>query len=72
MRIETFSDIRESIRKYNSNSVLRVGTDECWRIWSSGWSNSIDWINGNIRRNHAIRLMLLASAGVSIQVLLTA
>ena len=63
MRPEKFLDLRSSVRRYNSTSVLEIGSKECWRLWNTPWSNPIDWSEGNIRRNHATRLMLLASAG---------
>lgn len=63
MRLKKFLDLRQSVRRYNSTSVVEVGAKECWRLWNTTWSEPLDWIKGNIRRNHAIRLMLLASAG---------
>lgn len=63
MDFKSFSELREFIRRYNSTSVLQVGTERCWQKWGINYSNPLDWLNDNIERNYAVRLMLLASAG---------
>ncbi|WP_204141303.1 hypothetical protein [Halomicronema sp. CCY15110] len=63
MDFKSFSELREFIRRYNSTSVLEIGTNICWQKWTTKYSNSRDWVLGNAERNYAVRLMLLASAG---------
>lgn len=63
MDFKTFSELREFIRRYNSTSVLEIGTQKCWQKWETKYSNSVDWVHNNTERNYAVRLMLLASAG---------
>jgi hypothetical protein len=63
MDFNSFSKLREFIRRYNSTSVLEIGTDKCWQKWETKYSNPRDWLFGNIERNYAVRIMLLASAG---------
>ncbi len=63
MNFKSFSELREFIRRYNSTSVLEIGTKKCWQNWETKYSNPLDWVNGNAERNYAVRLMLLASAG---------
>jgi hypothetical protein len=63
MDFKSFSKLREFIRRYNSTSVLEIGTDKCWQKWETQYSNPLDWVHGNSERNYAVRIMLLASAG---------
>lgn len=63
MDFKSFSELREFIRRYNSTSILEIGTKKCWQNWETKYSTSLDWVNGNAERNYAVRLMLLASAG---------
>lgn len=63
MDFKRFSELREFIRRYNSTSVLEIGTKKCWQKWETKHTNYLDWVLGNTERNYAIRLMLLASAG---------
>jgi hypothetical protein len=63
MNFKSFSELREFIRRYNSTSVLEIGTKKCWQIWETKHSAPLDWVKGNAERNYAVRLMLLASAG---------
>jgi len=63
MDFKSFSELREFIRRYNSTSVLEIGTEKCWQKWETQRLNSLDWLRDNAERNYAIRLMLLASAG---------
>ncbi len=65
MDFKSFSELREFVRRYNSTSVLRIGTERCWQKREVKYSSSLDWLYGNIERNYAVRLMLLASAGNS-------
>jgi len=60
---QNFSELREFIRRYNSTSVLEIGTKKCWQKLETKYSNSLSWVLGNAERNYAVRLMLLASAG---------
>jgi len=63
MDFKQFSEFREFIRRYNSTSVLEIGTKKCWQNWEVKYSSSLDWVLANTKRNYAIRIMLLASAG---------
>jgi hypothetical protein len=63
MDFKSFSELREFIRRYNSTSVLEIGTKKCWQNWETTYSTSLDWLKGNTERNYTVRLMLLASAG---------
>lgn len=63
MNFKSFSELREFIRRYNSTSVLEIGTKKCWQIWETKHSAPLDWVKGNAERNYAVRLMLLTSAG---------
>lgn len=65
MDFKSFSELREFIRRYNSTSVLEIGTKKCWQRREAKHSNPSDWdwLFSNAERNYAIRLMLLASAG---------
>src|SRR6478672_12740200 len=65
MKFEDFAELRQFIRRHNSISILQVGAQKCWEHWETNYSNLnyIDWLSSNIRRNYAVRLMLLASAG---------
>ena len=63
MDCKSFSELRELIRRYNSTSVLEIGSQKCWQKWQTLYSTPDDWLHGNTKRNYAIRLMLLASAG---------
>ncbi|MBD2512244.1 hypothetical protein H6G91_34360 [Nostoc muscorum FACHB-395] len=63
MNFKSFSDLRDFIRRYNSTSFLEIGSEKCWQIWESKYSNSSDKVFGNIERNYAVRLILLASTG---------
>ncbi|MBD2743853.1 hypothetical protein [Coleofasciculus sp. FACHB-1120] len=63
MNFKSFSELREFIRRYNSTSVLEIGTKKCWQIWETQPSAPVDWVKRNAERNYAVRLMLLASAG---------
>jgi hypothetical protein len=63
MDFKSFSELREFIRRYNSTSVLEIGTDKCWQKWGIQYSNPLDWVHDNTERNYAVRIMLLASAG---------
>ncbi|MBD2004554.1 MULTISPECIES: hypothetical protein [Cyanophyceae] len=69
MDFKSFSELREFIRRYNSKSVLEIGTKKCWQNWetqySKPYSKPSDWLHGNAERNYVVRLMLLASAGNS-------
>ncbi len=65
MIVDSFSELRQFIRRYNSVSVLDIGARECWGEWSKKRTNPIDWNRGNTKRNYAVRLMLLASTGNS-------
>ncbi len=58
-----FSDIRDRIRRYNSTSLLRIGSNECWRNWEAESSSPLEWTRLNASRNYTIRILLLASAG---------
>jgi len=63
MDFKRFSELREFIRRYNSTSVLEVGTKKCWQHWEVSYSKPLDWLLANTDRNYAVRIMLLASAG---------
>ena len=63
MDFKSFSELREFIRRYNSTSVLEIGTTKCWQKWETQYLNPSDWLHSNTERNYAVRLMLLASAG---------
>lgn len=63
MDFKQFSEFREFIRRYNSTSVLEVGTKKCWQNWEVKYSKPLDWVLANTERNYAVRIMLLASAG---------
>jgi len=63
MDFKSFYELREFIRRYNSTSVLEIGTKKCWQKWETKYSSSLDWVHSNTERNYAVRLMLLASAG---------
>lgn len=63
MNFKRFSEFREFIRRYNSTSILEVGTAKCWQNWESISSASLSWVHANTQRNHVVRIMLLASAG---------
>ena len=63
MDFKSFSELREFIRRYNSTSVLEIGTKKCWKNWEIQYSDPLHWLHGNTERNYAVRLMLLASAG---------
>lgn len=63
MDFTNFSELRDFIRRYNSTSVLEVGTKKCWQKWETQPLSPLDWLADNIERNYTIRLMLLASAG---------
>jgi hypothetical protein len=63
MNFKNFAELRDFIRRYNSTSVLEVGTRKCWQIWETEYSNAENWVYGNTQRNYAVRLMLLASGG---------
>lgn len=65
MNFKSFSELREFIRRYNSTSILEIGTKRCWQKWETKYSDPLDWVHGNAERNYAVRLMLLASAGNS-------
>jgi hypothetical protein len=58
-----FSDIRDRIRRFNSTSVLQIGSNACWQSWEADSSSSSDWTRFNASRNYVIRIILLASAG---------
>lgn len=63
----SFSDLielKEYLRKYNSHSILKMGTNVCWDKFNN-WrgKTSFEWLQHNIIRNISIRLILLASAG---------
>lgn len=62
MNFKKFSELREFIRRYNSTSVIEIGSKECWQIFEIPSTNHLDWVRKNTKRNYAIRLMLLASA----------
>ena len=63
MDFKRFSELCEFIRRYNSTSVLEVGTKKCWQNWEVKYSKPLDWVLANAERNYAVRIMLLASAG---------
>jgi hypothetical protein len=63
MNFKNFAELREFVRRYNSTSILEIGTEKCWQKWGTEYSQSLDWSRSNAERNYAIRLMLLASAG---------
>ncbi|GBE90652.1 hypothetical protein [Nostoc cycadae] len=63
MDFKSFSELREFIRRYNSISVLEIGTQKCWQKWETQYSDHIDRSHSNTERNYAVRLMLIASAG---------
>jgi hypothetical protein len=63
MNFKNFAEFREFIRRYNSTSILEIGTERCWRISEITYENSLDWVRSNAERNHIIRLILLSSAG---------
>ena len=63
MKFNTFSELREFIRRYNSTSVLEIGAKRCWQIWEAKALSSSDWVSSNAERNYAIRLILLSSKG---------
>lgn len=65
MNFKNISELREFIRRYNSTSILKVGANKCWHNWenwNTKYSNSLDWLKGNTKRNYIIRIMLLASS----------
>lgn len=63
MSYKTFADFSDSIRAYNSTSILEIGTQQCWKIWVTQSSDPQTWVINNAFRNYAIRIILLASAG---------
>ncbi len=63
MNYKNFTDLQDDIRRYNSTSILEVGSKICWKLWEDGYLNPDHWLNVDANRNYAIRLMLLASGG---------
>jgi len=65
MNLKNFAELRDLIHRYNSTSILRVGTKKCWQnweMWNTKYSDTLDWLCGNTERNYIIRIMLLASS----------
>jgi len=65
MEFKSIKELREYLRRYNSNSFLEVGTSVCWQEWQNGGPriSRLGRVKKNYRRNYALRLILLASAG---------
>ncbi|EPF20231.1 MAG: hypothetical protein EWV58_08105 [Microcystis aeruginosa Ma_MB_F_20061100_S19] len=65
MEFKSIKELREYLRRYNSNSFLEVGTSVCWQEWQNGGPriSPLEQAIKNSRRNYALRLILLASAG---------
>ncbi|BDA76277.1 hypothetical protein CAL7716_104430 (plasmid) [Calothrix sp. PCC 7716] len=63
MIFNNFTELRNSLRVYNSNSILDIGSKICWQISENQYSEPLAWLLDNAKRNYAVRLMLLASAG---------
>lgn len=58
-----FFELRDYLRRYNALSILEAGTRVCWENWREEYETSLSWVGSNMRRNYALRLMLLASSG---------
>ena len=63
MEFKNFLEFRDFIRRYNSTSVLEIGSQKCWQNWPGKYIDPLDWLRDNVERNYAVRIMLLASAG---------
>jgi hypothetical protein len=65
MEFKSIKEFREYLRRYNSNSFVEVGTSVCWQEWQNGGPriSRLGRVKKNYRRNYALRLILLASAG---------
>ncbi|MDB9426712.1 hypothetical protein PN437_17775 [Microcystis aeruginosa CS-564/01] len=65
MEFKSIKELREYLRRYNSNSFVEVGTSVCWQEWQNGGPriSPLEQAIKNSRRNYALRLILLASAG---------
>lgn len=65
MEFKSIKELREYLRRYNSNSFVEVGTSVCWQEWQNGGPriSRLGRVKKNSRRNYALRLILLASAG---------
>ncbi|MDF5731960.1 MAG: hypothetical protein PUP92_29145 [Rhizonema sp. PD38] len=63
MSFNNFTELQNSIRTYNSNSILDIGTRICLQISETQYSEPLIWLQDNAKRNYTVRIILLASAG---------
>lgn len=64
MNFTNIAELQNYVRTYNSISILKLGSQRCWQIWTGDKNQFLDpsiWLKNNASRNYIIRIILLAS-----------